>query len=110
MRAGGSAGLRYLEWVWDPAPRDAEYVADYVYLLRERDGSVRVVHDRHHEGLFPRELWLSLLTEQGFDAQSVPLVHSDVELGRHEMFVGCPQLNDVAGPSAGNHDSHPQHQ
>ena len=81
-------GLRYLEWVWDPDPHDTEYLADYAFLLRERDGSVRAVHDRHVEGLFPRDRWLALLAGVGFAARSVPLVLSDVEPGRHEMFVG----------------------
>ena len=80
-------GLRYLEWVWDPDPTDTQYLADYAFLLRERDGSVRAVQDRHVEGLFSRERWLALLAEVGFEARSVPLVLSDVEPGRHEMFA-----------------------
>ena len=87
--AGGCArGLRYLEWVWDPDPRDTEYTVDYAFLLRERDGSVRAVRDRHVEGLFARGRWLDLLAGVGFEARGVPLVLSDVEPGRHEMFVG----------------------
>ena len=82
-------GLRYLEWVWDPDPHDTEYLVDYAFLLRERAGSVRAVQDRHVEGLFPRDRWLALLADVGFAARSVPLVLSDVEPGRHELFVGC---------------------
>ena len=53
--AGGCVrGMRYLEWVWDPDPRDTEYLVDFAFLLRERDGSVRAVQDRHVEGLFAR--------------------------------------------------------
>ena len=81
-------GLRYLEWVWDPDPRDTEYLVDFAFLLRERDGSVRAVQDRHVEGLFARDRWLDLLASVGFEARSVPLVLSDVESGRHEMFAG----------------------
>jgi SAM-dependent methyltransferase len=85
-----SRGLRYLEWVWDPDPADTEYLVDFAFLLRERDGSVRAVQDRHVEGLFERERWFDLLRGVGFEAvRSVPLVLSDVEPGRHEMFVGC---------------------
>ena len=80
-------GLRYLEWVWDPDPSDSEYLADYAFLLRERDGTIRALHDRHVEGLFPRDRWLALLADVGFEARSVPLVLSDVEPGRHEMFA-----------------------
>ena len=81
-------GLRYLEWVWDPDPRDTEYLVDYAFLLRERNECVRAVQDRHVEGLFARDRWLDLLAGVGFEARSVPLVLSDVEPGRHEMFVG----------------------
>ena len=88
-RAGAHArGLRYLEWLRDPEPGGTHYVVDYAFLLRDRDGSARVVHDRHVEGLFTRQRWLDLLAEVGFDARSVPFVHPEVELGRHEMFVG----------------------
>ena len=81
-------GLRFVEWVWDPDPGDTHYLVDYAFLLRDRDGSARVEHDRHVEGLFTRQRWLDLLTEVGFEARSVPFVHPEVEPGRHEMFVG----------------------
>ena len=82
-----SRGMRYLEWTWDPDPSDGTYVADYAYLLRSADGSVRVEHDRHVEGLFGRAVWLRLLSEAGFEAQSVPFEHSELEPGSHEVFV-----------------------
>ena len=81
-------GLRFVEWVWDPDPSDTQYVVDYAFLLRDRDGSARVEHDRHIEGLFTRQCWLDLLAQVGFDARAVPFVHPEVEPGRHEMFVG----------------------
>ena len=87
VAGGRPRGLRYLEWVWDPDPRDTEYFVDFAFLLRERDGSIRAVQDRHVEGLFARDRWLDLLASVGFEARSVPLVLSDVEPGRHEMFV-----------------------
>lgn len=83
----GTRGLRFLEWTWDPDPADTTYIADYGYLLRESDGSVRVEHDRHVEGLFSRADWLRWLTDAGFDPQVVPLVHSELEDGAHEVFV-----------------------
>lgn len=67
----GPRGLRYLEWTWDPDPSDHTYVADCAYLLREADGSVRVEHDRHVEGLFSRNEWLQVLDEVGFEARAV---------------------------------------
>ena len=84
---GESRGLRWLEWTWDPDRSDTTCLVDYAYLLRESDGTVRVEHDRHIEGLFPRETWLRLFSETGFEARSVPFEHSDLELGAHEIFV-----------------------
>lgn len=61
-------GLRYLEWTWDPDPGDHTYVADYAFLLRQADGEVQVVHDRHVEGLFSRSEWLGWFREAGLEA------------------------------------------
>lgn len=85
---GPSRSVRYIEWVWDPDPDDSTYVADYAFLLRAEDGSLRVEHDRHVEGVFPRDVWFRLLAEVGFDVTAVPLEHSEVEPGVHEVFVG----------------------
>ncbi len=85
---GGERGLRYLEWTRAPDPSETTYVVDYAFMLRDPDGTVRVEHDRHVEGLFSRSDWLRLLTEAGFkNARAVPLVHSDLEPGGHEVFV-----------------------
>ena len=89
---GGSDGpgrsMRYLEWTWDPDPVDTTYLVDYAYLLREADGSVRVEHDRHVEGLFARADWLRLLAAAGFeDIRVVPGDLSDLNPGQYEVFV-----------------------
>jgi SAM-dependent methyltransferase len=63
-------GLRYLEWTWDPDPADETYRVEYAFLLRDADGTVRVEHDRHVEGLFPRAQWLAWLDEAGLPARS----------------------------------------
>jgi SAM-dependent methyltransferase len=68
---GATRGLRYLEWTYDPDPNDNTYVVDFAYLLREADGSIRVEHDRHVDGLFGREAWLRLLREVGFHPKIV---------------------------------------
>jgi SAM-dependent methyltransferase len=83
----GGRGLRYLEWVWDPDPADAQYVVDYVYALRETDGSFRVEHDRHFEGVFSREEWLGVLRHVGFQPRIETARHSAVERPL-ELFVG----------------------
>jgi SAM-dependent methyltransferase len=85
---GEPRSLRYLEWMWDPDPADTTVLVDFAYLLREADGSVRVVHDRHVEGLFARADWLRLLAEVGFRPTRLPIEHSGVE-GVYEVFVGA---------------------
>jgi SAM-dependent methyltransferase len=71
--------LRYLEWSWDPDASDTTYVADYAFLVREADGTTRVLHDRHLEGLFADAEWLRLLAAAGFDARTLRYRHSEVE-------------------------------
>ena len=80
--------LRYLEWTWDPDPSDTTYCVDYAFLLREKDGSTRVVHDRHTEGLFARAAWLRILTGVGFEAEAVPFRHSELPDRTLDVFVG----------------------
>jgi SAM-dependent methyltransferase len=80
--------LRYLEWVWDPHPDDTSYVADYAFVLRQADGSVEVVLDRHVEGLFWRADWLRLLGDVGFEAHAVRFDHSELDPNQYEILVG----------------------
>lgn len=82
----GDRGLRFLEWITDPDPTDCTCQVDYAFLLREGD-RIRLEHDRHVEGVFPRERWLTLLREAGFEPRVLPLVHSEVEPGAHEVFI-----------------------
>jgi hypothetical protein len=67
--ADDGRGFRFLAWVWDPDPTDTTYIVDYAFLLREADGDVRAVHDRHVEGLFPRATWLEVLAAAGLEAK-----------------------------------------
>ncbi len=80
-------GVRFLSWSTDPDPTDSTTVTDYAFLLRAPDGSTQVAHDSHTLGLFPREVWLRLLTEAGFSARSVAEVTSEDRLPR-EFFIG----------------------
>jgi SAM-dependent methyltransferase len=77
--------MRYLEWTYDPDPCDTTFVTDFAYLLREPNGAVRTVADRHTMGLFPRETWLRLLEKTGFEARVLPSGQAD---GVGEMFLG----------------------
>jgi len=75
---GAGRALRYLEWVWDPDPAGTTCICDFAYLLQEGD-RVRVEHDRHVVGLFPRATWLARLREVGFEPSAVPFEHGEVE-------------------------------
>jgi SAM-dependent methyltransferase len=80
---GDQRALRYLEWFWDPSPEDTWYVSDMVYLLRDGE-DVRVVHDRHVCGLFPRTTWLAALRGAGFEPIVLPAEFED----GGDVFVG----------------------
>jgi len=59
--------LRYLEWSLPPLAGATSFFTHFALLLKERDGSVRSVHDVHEEGLFPRATWLRLLSDAGLE-------------------------------------------
>jgi SAM-dependent methyltransferase len=84
---GEGRALRFLEWTWDPDPDDQTYTVDYVFMMRDRDESVRVEHDRHVEGLFPRALWLRALEAAGYRASVVPFKDSEMD-EPIDVFVG----------------------
>ena len=75
---------RYLEWTLLPEPDGTTYTVHYAFLLREPDGSVRVAHDVHVEGLFPRATWLQLFDEVGLVATLVPRT---IEGAEYDSFV-----------------------
>lgn len=83
-------GLRYLEWSYDPDPSDTTCVTDFAIVIREADGSVRVEHDRHEEGLFGRDEWLATLAEVGFTARA------ETDPWGRVLFVG---VRPRGGPS-----------
>jgi SAM-dependent methyltransferase len=63
---GEGRSLRYFEWTFDPDTSDTTYTVDFVLLLREGNSPVRVEHDHHVNGLFPRSEWLDCFPEAGF--------------------------------------------
>jgi SAM-dependent methyltransferase len=77
----GARGLRYLDWTYDPEPGDTTYIVDLVIAMREANGDLRVVHDRHIEGLFAKAEWLHLLEEIGFESRVI------VDPWQREVFV-----------------------
>lgn len=83
---GPDRAMRYLEWHWDPDPDDTVMTVDYAFLLREADGSVRIAHDRHLEGLFSRDTWFRLLRETGFEPKSV------IDAYERDLFIANKPL------------------
>jgi len=85
---GDGRSLRYLEWTWDPDPNDTSYLMYMVYVLREKDYSIRTVEDQHELGLFNHDDWMRLISEAGFRAKSIPFEHSELEQGSTYAFLG----------------------
>lgn len=79
-------GARYLGWTWDPDPADNHILTVYAFVLREADGSLEVVHETHRTGLFPRDVWLRLLTAAGFMPEMVRESTTEDRTPR-DMFV-----------------------
>lgn len=89
-------GVRFLEWSVDADPSDNEIETDYVFLLREKDGTTRVVHETHRTGLFPRQTWLELLGEAGFQAEVVVEETTEQRLPREVFLAHRPHVVDLA--------------
>ena len=82
----GERGLRYVEWVRADPSDPTRHVVDFAYLIREGE-SVRVEHDRHVCGLFPRETWLRRLDATGFDVDVVEPAFDDEPAG--QLVFAC---------------------
>jgi SAM-dependent methyltransferase len=78
-------GFRYLAWHSDPDPSDTTYIVNYAFLLKEADGDVRVEHDRHIEGLFPRAVWLETFRAAGLSAAS------EIDPFGRDVFIARPE-------------------
>jgi SAM-dependent methyltransferase len=93
---GGSDGhdgraVRFLEWTTDPDPADTVVVTDYLFLLRHADGRTETAHETHHTGLFPRETWLRILRDVGFDAHRITETTDDDRVPRDVFIATRPQ-------------------
>ena len=86
---GGSdserGSVRFVQWTTDPDPNDTSYFVDFAILIRDRLGEMRVEHDRHIYGLFPRAAWRRLLRGVGFEVKTRRDALDD--FGR-DIFVG----------------------
>ena len=88
IRAAGfdGAGVRFLEWSYDPDPTDTTAVTQYAFIVREADGAIDWFSETHVFGLFPRATWLHLLAQQGFDAEALTERTSEARTPR-SMFL-----------------------
>jgi SAM-dependent methyltransferase len=80
-------GVRYLEWTRAPDARDRCATTEYVFVLRDADGSTRVVHETHRFGVFARAVWLRLLADAGFRADTIEERTAEDRVPR-TFFVG----------------------
>lgn len=75
---GQGRSARYMQWEYDPDPADTWYFTDFVFLLREGNGPAKIVHDRHTDGIFPRNTWLELCRKAGLEPVTHMPDHSEV--------------------------------
>jgi len=85
--ADDGRGVRYLEWTYDPDPRDTTILTEYAFLLRDPSGTITLAHETHRTGLFPRDTWLRSLAETGFAPETIP-EQTPGDRPPRELFVG----------------------
>ena len=90
---GPQRAIRYLAWTWDPDPIDTTIHSLMVYTMKDEHDQVRIEHDDHILGLFPRQTWLDLLTNQGLQPEVIPFDHSELEPGTYEIFIAKKPAN-----------------
>jgi len=70
-RSDGETELTFIEYSYDPDPGDTTIETILFYLIRRR-GELRIEWDRLLTGLFPRQRWLDLMAEAGFQVEERP--------------------------------------
>lgn len=101
LTGGGGGGedgtgrkATFRERTWDPDPADDWVQAEYEFILREADGTVEVVKETHHLGVFSRAVWRQLLTAAGFTVR--PGFDSGTDF-RNRSMPGKPPANLFIG-------------
>lgn len=82
----GDMQVTYFEYSYDPDPNDTTIETIMIYLIQSKDG-VRIEEDRHITGLFPKETWLRLMEEAGFDTE-MRTFYLDEEKIQYHLLVG----------------------
>jgi hypothetical protein len=70
-RSDGETELTFLEYQHLPDPAGTTVEVILFYLIRSK-GDVRIEMDRFITGLFPRQRWLDLMNEAGFQVEQHP--------------------------------------
>lgn len=82
----GARALRCIEWTWASDQNPETCWVDFAFMLRDGD-EVRVVHDRHLEGLFSKSKWIRVLSEVGFEVEMMPRSVEDGHGYTDEIFI-----------------------
>jgi SAM-dependent methyltransferase len=85
--AADGRGIRYLEWTTELAPGATAGTTHYCFLVREADGSMRCLHERHDVGVFPEATWVRLFERVGFAVEVVE-ERTDDERTPRLIFIG----------------------
>lgn len=78
-------GIRYLEWTHAPEPGRTAFDVDYVFVAREGDGELKIVHERHTLGVFPLATWHALMAQAGLEVLETP--PGDPYEGEHVVML-----------------------
>lgn len=84
--ADDGSGIRYLAWTHDPDPTDSQVCTDYVYVLRDVDGTLTTESERHHFGLFAEQRWVDLLHGSGFEVTAL-VEHTEEDRAARRIFI-----------------------
>ena len=82
----GGTEVTYFEYTHDPDPGDTMLETIITYFIRTRDG-LRIEHDRHMTGVFPKSTWLRLLETAGFAAE-VKSFYLETYKQPYDLLVG----------------------
>jgi SAM-dependent methyltransferase len=81
--------VRYIELTHPLKATCGFTTVDYIFTLKDCDGTTRKLVDRHHVGVFPRATWLDTLLAQGFRARAI------VDPWRRVCFIAKRPLTRV---------------
>lgn len=97
--SGGDApdgrAARLLEWTEDAAPGATHVSVHYSFLLRDANGHVHSVYERHDCGVFAEATWRGILAARGF-AVDVVIERTTDDRTPRSFFIGSKPV-DVSG-------------